>query len=65
MSTEYTVEQKTPGWLIGVSVGGLVLALASLGWAFGLQNHLKAAEDSLDNANKQNAALAEKIEDTN
>ena len=59
------VETRPPGWLIGVSVGGLVLALGALAWSLGLQNHLAAAQQSLDNANKQNAVLTEKLEDTN
>ncbi|MES2392911.1 MAG: hypothetical protein V4555_14795 [Acidobacteriota bacterium] len=62
---EYVVEPKPPGWLVGVAIAGLVVALASLGWSLGLQNHLTEAEKSLTAANQQNTALAEKLEDTN
>ena len=62
---EYVVEPKAPGWLAGVAIASLVLALAALGWSLGLQNHLNEAEKSLAAANQQNTALADKIEDTN
>lgn len=62
---EYVVEPKPPGWLIGVAVVALVVAIASLAWSLGLQNHLTAAESDLAKANQQNTTLAEKIEDTN
>lgn len=48
-----------------MTVLALLAALAALGWALGLQNHLTAAEGSLTAAKQQNASLAEKIEDTN
>jgi hypothetical protein len=59
------VAAKTPGWLILVAVVGLLAALGSLAWNFGLQNHLAASQQSLDAANKQNTILAQKLEDTN
>jgi chromosome segregation ATPase len=58
-------ESKTPGWLIGVAVGALVVALGGLGWSLGLQNHLTDADQKLAAANQQNALLEQKIEDTN
>jgi len=63
-TTEY-VEPKPPTWLVAVAVAGLVVALGGLAWSLGLQNHLSAAETSLAAANQQNAALSQKIEDTN
>jgi hypothetical protein len=66
MSDEtYVVAPKAPGWLIGVSVAGLVLALGSLGWAFGLQNHLQVAQQGLAAADQQNQALSQKLDQTN
>jgi chromosome segregation ATPase len=65
MSEEYVVTPKAPGWLIGVSVAGLVLALGALGWALGLQNHLQAAQQGLAAADQRNQVLAEKLEQTN
>ena len=63
-TTEY-VEPKPPTWLVGVAVGALVVALAAVIWAFALQNHVTDAEAKLATANTQNAALSEKIDDTN
>ena len=65
LDREYVVQPKAPGWLVGVSVVGLLAALGALGWSLGLQNHLNAAEQSLASANQQNTALTEKLEDTN
>ena len=62
---EEIVETKTPGWLAGVAVGGLVLALGALGWSLNLQNRLTEADKNLAAASQQNTALAERIEDTN
>ena len=62
---EEIVETKTPGWLAGVAVGGLVLALGALGWSLNLQNRLTDADKNLAAASQQNTALAERIEDTN
>jgi chromosome segregation ATPase len=39
--------------------------LGGLAWSLGLQNHLTDAEAKLATANQQNAALSEKIDDTN
>ena len=62
---EYVVEQKAPGWLAGVAIAGVVLSLGALGWALGLQNHLTADEANLTAANQQNAALSQKLDETN
>lgn len=62
---ETVVTNKTPGWLAGVAVGGLVLALGALGWSLSLQNRLTDSEKNLAAANQQNQQLAERIEDTN
>lgn len=59
------LQPKVPGWLIGVSVASLLLALAALGWSFGLQNHIVTAENRLAAATLQNTALTERLEDTN
>ena len=59
------VEHRAPNWLVGLTVLALLAALGALGWALGLQNHLTVAEGKLTSATQQNAALAEKIEDTN
>jgi len=62
---EYVAEQKAPGWLAGVAIAGVVLSLAALGWAFGLQNHVTQAEKSLADANQQNTVLSQKLDETN
>jgi chromosome segregation ATPase len=63
-TTEY-VESKPPTWLVGVAVGALLVALVAVIWSFALQNHVTDAEAKLATANQQNAALSEKIDDTN
>jgi chromosome segregation ATPase len=65
MSDVTVVESKPPMWLIGVASGGLVLGLGALVWSFTLQNHLATTQENLDAANKRNAVLSEKIQDTN
>jgi len=60
---EVVVEQKTPGWLAGVAIAGVLLSLGALGWALGLQNHLNADEASLASANQQNTALSQKLDE--
>jgi len=59
------VESKPPVWLVGVAVAGLVLGLGALGWSFSLQGHLTTTQQNLDAANKQNAVLGEKLQETN
>jgi len=65
LEREYVVQSKAPGWLIGISVVSLLLALGALGWSLGLQNHLTAAESKLTAATQENTQLSEKLEDTN
>lgn len=62
---ETVVDHKAPGWLAGVSVVALIVALGALGWSIVLQNHLTQANKDLAAATSQNTALAERIEDTN
>jgi hypothetical protein len=59
------IDHKVPGWLAGVSILGLLLALAALGWSLSLQNRLTTADQSLEAAKAQNTALVDRIEDTN
>ncbi|MEO7028824.1 MAG: hypothetical protein ABI147_05420 [Acidobacteriaceae bacterium] len=62
----YVVAPKAPGWLIGVSIASLLIALGALGWAYGLQNHLTAAQQALTtSADQRNQALSAKLEETN
>ncbi|HEY4357459.1 MAG TPA: hypothetical protein VGN16_17035 [Acidobacteriaceae bacterium] len=65
----YVVQPKAPGWLVGVAVAGLVLALGALGWALGLQNHYNQAQSQyqqdMASANQRNSALDQKLEETN
>jgi hypothetical protein len=63
--TEYVMQAKPAGWLVGMSVAGVVFGLAALGWAIGLQNHLTSDEANLTAANQQNAALSQKLDETN
>ena len=62
---EYVEKTSAPGWLTGVSVAGIVLALGALGWSFGLQNNLKVEQQKLDAANQQNTALSQRLDETN
>jgi hypothetical protein len=63
---ETYVTSSAPGWLVGVAVAGLVVALGSLGWAFSLQNRLATEQQSLTAAVQQNnQALSDKLEQTN
>lgn len=64
-SEGYVAEHRAPNWLVGLTVLALLASLGALGWALGLQNHLTVAEGKLNAATQQNAALSEKIEDTN
>jgi hypothetical protein len=59
------VESKPATWLVSVAVAALLIALGSLAWSFGLQNHLTDAEAKLTASTQQNSALSEKIDDTN
>ena len=52
-------------WLVGVSIIALLVALSGLIWSFALQNHLSDAQGKLATVTQQNAALSEKIDDTN
>lgn len=62
----YVVTPKAPGWLVGVAVASLLIALGALGWAYGLQNHLAAAQQALTtSADQRNQALTAKLEETN
>jgi len=63
-TTEY-VEPKPPTWLVAVAVAALVLALGSLIWSLGLQNHLADAESKAAAASAQNDKLSAELEDTN
>ncbi len=52
-------------WLVGVSIVALLVALSGLIWSFTLQNHLSDTQGKLATVTQQNAALSEKIDDTN
>ena len=53
---EYTL----PGWVLGGIGAAVVLALASLVWCFGLQNHLAAANRQLVASEQRNEELMQK-----
>ena len=65
VTTQEYVEQKPPTWLSAVAIAALIVALASLVWSLGLQNHLKDTEARLSSANQQNSTLSGRIDDTN
>ena len=66
MSEEGYVEQRSmSGAFIAVVAVALLAALGSLVWCYGLQNHLKVAEQKLAAADKKNADLAEELDATN
>jgi multidrug efflux pump subunit AcrA (membrane-fusion protein) len=62
---EYVEKTSAPGWVTGIAVAGIVLALGSLGWSFGLQSSLKSEQQKLDAANQQNTALSQRLDETN
>ena len=63
--TEVVEVAKVPAWLTAVAIAGLVLALGALGWAFGLHNHLTAAENKLAQADTRSQSLADQLQETN
>ena len=65
VTTQEYVEQKPPMWLAAVAIAALIVALASLVWSLGLQNHLKDTEARLSSSNQQNSTLSGRIDDTN
>jgi chromosome segregation ATPase len=62
---EVEVERTISGAFIAVVVISLLCALGALGWCYGLQNHIKAAEQNLATAQQQNAVLSAKLDTTN
>src|SRR4030081_1467758 len=66
MSEEgYVAERAMSGAFMAVMVVGLLAALGGLVWCFGLQNHLTAAEASLEAADQKSADLAQQLDATN
>src|SRR5260370_34707936 len=66
MSDEEYVEQRSiSGALLGVVAVALLAALGGLGWSYGLQNHLAAAEPKIAAADQKNAELTQQLEATN
>ena len=59
------VAARAPGWLIGISVAALILALGAVGWAIGLQNHLQAEQSKLIQADQRAQSLVEQLQQTN
>ena len=62
---EVEVERSISGAFIAVVVIALLCGLGALGWCYGLQNHIKAAEQNLATAQQQNAVLSAKLDTTN
>ncbi len=62
---EVEVERTISGAFIAVVVVSLLCGLGALGWCYGLQNHIKAAEQNLATAQQQNAVLSAKLDTTN
>jgi chromosome segregation ATPase len=65
VEADYIEQPKPPAWLVALAVIGVLAGLGSLAWSIGLQSSLSAAQSSLAAANQQNAALTEKLDDTN
>ena len=53
-------EYALPGWVMGGIGAAVVLALAALVWAFGLQNHLTATNRQLAASQQRNEELTQK-----
>jgi hypothetical protein len=62
---EYVVTPSVPGWLTGIAVAGILLALAALAWSFSLQATLKGEQQKLDASSQQNTALSQRLDETN
>ena len=62
---EYVVTPSAPGWLTGIAVAGILLALGALAWSFSLQATLKGEQQKLDASNQQNTALSQRLDETN
>jgi hypothetical protein len=62
---EYVVTPSAPGWLTGIAVAGILLALGALAWSFSLQATLKGEQQKLDASSQQNTALSQRLDETN
>jgi chromosome segregation ATPase len=62
---EPVAERSASGAFIAVVLVAVLIGLGALGWCYGLQNHITAAEARLAAADKKNADLTEKLEATN
>ncbi len=62
---ELGVERSASGAFIAIVALGILLAIASLVWCYGLQNHIGVAEKRLADADQRNAVLAAKLDETN
>lgn len=62
---EQVVERSASGAFIALVGLALVCALGALGWCYGLQNHLTAAEQKLTAADQKNTELTAKLDATN
>ncbi|MBB5064133.1 hypothetical protein [Granulicella mallensis] len=62
---EYVVTPSVPGWLTGIAVAGILLALGALAWSFSLQATLKGEQQKLDASSQQNTALSQRLDETN
>ena len=60
MSEQTNYGREASGALMGALALAVVLALGALGWCFGLNNHLSAAEKKLAAAEQRNTELAQK-----
>src|SRR3984957_6042942 len=66
MADEGYVEQRTmSGAFLAVVAAALLASLGSLGWCYGLQNHLSATEQKLAAADQKNTDLVAKLDATN
>jgi hypothetical protein len=62
---EYVVTPSAPGWLTGIAVAGILLALGALAWSFSLQATLRGEQQKLDASSQQNTALSQRLDETN
>jgi chromosome segregation ATPase len=58
-------ERSASGAFIAVVAVAILLGVGGLIWCYNLQNHVAATEQKLIDADKKNAVLAERIEQTN
>lgn len=62
---EYGTQRSASGVFIGAMALAFLSAVAALVWCYGLQNHMSVAEKKLADSEQKNAALTQRLNETN